>query len=116
MPADTKQSQPTLVVLDEEEVTLGELTRTCRVHAEWVMELVDEGVIEPRGLRESATSQQWRFSATSVVRVEKARRLQRDLGINLPGVALALELLDRIDALEARLRAASLPPEPHDAD
>lgn len=113
MPADTR---PTLVVLDEEEISLGDLTRTCRVHAEWVMELVDEGVIEPRGTSEGAKAQQWRFSATTVVRVQKAHRLQRDLGVNLPGVALALQLLDRIDALEARLRSASLPPKPHDAD
>lgn len=115
MPADTKQ-QPKLVVLDEEEISLAELTRTCRVHAEWVLELVDEGVIEPRGLREGVASPQWRFSAMSIVRIEKARRLQRDLGVNLPGIALALELLDRIDALETRLRAASGDPEPHDAD
>ncbi|MFA5901697.1 MAG: chaperone modulator CbpM, partial [Hyphomicrobium sp.] len=93
-----------------------ELTRTCRVHAEWVIELVDEGVIEPRGQPEAVSTPQWRFSATSIVRVEKARRLQRDLGVNMPGVALALQLLDRIDALEQRLRAAPLPPEPHDAD
>ena len=53
---------------------------------------------------------------TSVVRVQKAQRLQRDLGVNLPGTALALELLDRIDALEARLRAASTPPPSEDAD
>lgn len=116
MPADTKQQSPKLVVLDEEEITLAGLTRTCRVHAEWVLELVDEGVIEPRGVREGTASPQWRFSATTIVRIEKARRLQRDLGVNLPGVALALELLDRIDALEARLRAASGEPDPHDAD
>lgn len=113
MPADTKQ---TLVVLDEEEISLADLSRSCRVHAEWVMELVDEGVIEPRGVRESAAAPQWRFSATTIVRVQKARRLQRDLGVNLPGVALALELLDRIDALEQRLRVASSRPDPHDAD
>jgi chaperone modulatory protein CbpM len=115
MPADTKQ-QPSLVVLDEEEITLAELTRTCRVHAEWVVELVDEGVIEPRGRRESVATPQWRFSATTIVRIEKARRLQHDLGINLPGVALALELLDRIDALESRLRSGGVRPKPHDAD
>ncbi len=113
MPADTKQ---TFVVLDDEEITFGELTRTCRVHAEWVVELVDEGVIEPRGPRDGAKAQHWRFSATTVVRVQKAHRLQRDLGVNLPGVALALQLLDRIDALEARLRSASTQPDPHDAD
>jgi chaperone modulatory protein CbpM len=113
MPADTKQ---TVIVLDEEEISLAELSRTCRVHAEWVMELVHEGVIEPRGTAESVQTPQWRFSATTIVRVQKARRLQHDLGINLPGVALALELLDRIDALEARVRASSSRPKPHEAD
>jgi chaperone modulatory protein CbpM len=108
MPANPKQ---TVVILDEEEISLADLTRTCRVHAEWVMELVDEGVIEPR-----APAPQWRFAATTIVRVEKARRLQNDLGVNLPGVALALQLLDRIDELEARVRAASLRPDPDDAD
>jgi chaperone modulatory protein CbpM len=32
--------------------------------------------------------------------VRTVRRLQRDLGVNLPGAALALELLDRIAELE----------------
>ena len=68
-------------------------------------------MIEPR-----APAPQWRFAATTIVRVEKARRLQNDLGVNLPGVALALQLLDRIDALEARVRAASLRPDPDGAD
>jgi chaperone modulatory protein CbpM len=113
MPAETKQ---TVIVLDEEEISLAELSRTCRVHAEWVMELVHEGVIEPRGVAVSAQTPQWRFAATTIVRVQKARRLQHDLGVNLPGVALALELLDRIDALESRLRAGTPRPKPHDAD
>ena len=101
MPIDPTQ---TVVILDDaEEITLADLSRACRVHAEWVMELVEEGVIEPRG----KDGPQWHFAATTVVRVQKAQRLHSDLGINLPGVALALQLLDRIDALEARVRQAS---------
>ena len=107
-----EQQKPSVIVLEEEEITLADLTRTCRVRTEWVMELVDEGVIEPR----QRTGPQWRFSATSIVRVERARRLQSDLGVNLAGVALALQLLDRIEALEARLRAASGRPDTDDAD
>jgi chaperone modulatory protein CbpM len=108
MPAKTPDASPELILEETAEVTLSDLTRTCRVHAEWVIELVEEGVIAPV----RASGPVWRFSATSVVRVQKAQRLQRDLGVNLPGVALALELLDRIEALEARLRAASaLPPQ-----
>jgi chaperone modulatory protein CbpM len=112
MPAN-QTSAHSVVILDEaDEITLADLTRACRVHAEWVLELIEEGVIEPRG----PGGPQYRFAATTVVRVEKARRLQRDLGVNLPGVALALELLDRIDALETRMRAASARQEPDDTD
>jgi chaperone modulatory protein CbpM len=101
MPANPTQS---VVILDDaEEITLADLSRACRVHAEWVMELVEEGVIEPRG----KGGPQWRFAATTVVRVQKAQRLHSDLGINLPGVALALQLLDRIETLEARVRQSS---------
>ena len=110
MPANPNQS---VVILDDaEEITLADLSRACRVHAEWVIELIEEGVIEPR----DPGRPQWRFAATTVVRVEKARRLQNDLGVNLAGVALALQLLDRIDTLESRLRSASTRPEPDDAD
>jgi chaperone modulatory protein CbpM len=112
MPAKTPSSRDEVLLDETEEVTLADLTRTCRVHAEWVLELVQEGVLEPLG----PGGPQWRFAATSVVRIKKAQRLQRDLGVNLPGIALALELLDRIDTLEARLRAAAVPPPPDDAE
>ncbi len=110
--AKTPQPQTEEILDETREVTLADLTRTCRVHAEWVLELVEEGVLEPL----QPGGPQWRFAATSVVRIQKAQRLQRDLGVNLPGIALALELLDRIDALEARLRAAAVPPPSEDAD
>jgi chaperone modulatory protein CbpM len=111
MPAKNSPTETGQILEETAEITLAELTHTCRVHAEWVMELVEEGVLEPL----EPGGPQWRFSATSIVRIEKARRLQRDLGVNLPGVALALELLDRIESLEARLRAAAVPAPPEDA-
>jgi chaperone modulatory protein CbpM len=110
MPAKNSPAETGQILEETAEITLAELTRTCRVHAEWVMELVEEGVLEPLG----PGGPQCRFSATSVVRVRKAQRLQRDLGVNLPGIALALELLDRIEKLEARLRTAAVPPPPGD--
>ncbi len=110
--AKTPQSQTEEILDEMTEVTLADLTRAARVHAEWVMELVEEGVLEPV----QPGGPQWRFAATSVVRVKKAQRLQRDLGVNLPGIALALQLLDRIDALEARLRLASIPPSSEDIE
>ncbi len=90
------------VVLEEEtEFTLGDLSRACSVHAEWIIALVDEGILEPKG-RDIA---EWRFSGETLKRVLAVQRLQQDLGINLPGTALALELLQEIDSLRARLAA-----------
>lgn len=88
-------------VLEEEvELTLGELCRACRVPAENILELVAEGVVEPRG-REPA---QWRFHGVSVRRVHCALRLERDLGVNVAGAALALDLLEELEAARARLK------------
>ena len=103
MPGKNPKDADAELIEETSEITLAELTRTCRVQSEWVMELIEEGVLEPL----QPGGPQWRFSATSIVRIHKARRLQHDLGVNLPGVALALELLDRIDRLEARLRGIS---------
>lgn len=112
MPANKPETLDAEILEEAREITLAELTRACRVHADWVIELVEEGVIEPLGPH----GPQWRFSSTTIVRIQKARRLQHDLGVNLPGVALALQLLDRIDALEARLRSTPAMPPPDDTE
>lgn len=89
------------ILLDEEcSLTLGELSRACSMHAEWVMELVEEGIIEPTGREVS----QWRFAPLALYRARTVRNLQRDLGVNLSGAALVLELLEEIETLRARLR------------
>ncbi|WP_222433771.1 chaperone modulator CbpM [Pistricoccus aurantiacus] len=88
-------------LLEEEvELTLGELCRACQLPAERIFALVEEGVIEPAG----RDTTQWRFQGISVTRVHRAQRLERDLGINPAGVALALELLEEMDRLRRRLR------------
>jgi chaperone modulatory protein CbpM len=85
---------------DQANYSLKEICSTCSVHIEWVVELVEEGILEPAGDKRS----QWQFSGNSISRVVVARRLQNDLEINLPGVALAIQLLEEIDQIRARLR------------
>jgi chaperone modulatory protein CbpM len=84
---------------DELELTLAELCRACRVPAERVYELVEQGVVDPLG-RDPV---RWRFRAVSVRRVRCALRLEQDLGVNVAGAALALDLLDELDRLRQRL-------------
>ena len=78
-------------------LTLREICHVCGVHAEYVVELVAEGVIQPAAEHDLRV---WRFDGLAAIRIQRALRLQQDLGINLPGVALALELLDEIDRLQ----------------
>jgi len=92
-------------VLDEEtEVTLIQLCRSCNVRGELIEAMVEQGILEPSGRR----GPHWCFPLSSLKRARIALHLQRDLGVNLEGAALALDLLDRIDELNARLRAVGV--------
>jgi chaperone modulatory protein CbpM len=101
---NTENSAPqfAICILEEQtQLTLTDLCRACAVHDEQIIALVDAGVLEPRG-REPG---HWRFGGASLNRARRTLRLQRDLDIDLAGAALALELLEEIDTLKARLRA-----------
>lgn len=89
------------VVLDESmELTVDELCQSCSVRRETIVSMVEEGILSPVS-RSDAT---YRFTGVNVKRALRATRLQRDLDLNLPGVALALDLIEEIDRLRERLR------------
>ena len=77
-----------------------DLCRSCVTGRETILSMVEEGILSP--VDRSGVS--WRFTGISVKRAKKAARLQRDFDLNMPGVALALELMDEIDRLRDRLR------------
>ena len=81
---------------DYELITIEDLCRSCTVEVETITLLVAEGILEPIG----GDVEQWQFTVGSLRRVKTAIHLQRDLGVNLAGAALALELLDRIAELK----------------
>ncbi|MGZ5027675.1 MAG: chaperone modulator CbpM [Methylobacter sp.] len=87
-------------VIEDDSLTLEQLCEACGVHAEWVISLVEESIIEPQG----GEIHVWRFSGSSLVRVRSALRLQHDLGINLAGIALALDLMDELENMRAQLK------------
>jgi chaperone modulatory protein CbpM len=66
---------------------LEQLCRTCAVRTEFVIARLDEGVVQPV---KGQTPESWRFGETEVHHLSVAWRLQRDLGANPAGAALAL--------------------------
>ena len=84
----------------DETITWGftEICTRCRVDSDLVFEMINEGILDPEG----SSVETWRFNAVAIKRIQVACRLQNDLRVNLPGVALALDLLEELEGLRSR--------------
>jgi len=72
-----------------------EFQRICQISDQFLTEMIEEGIIEPE-----VQSENYLFNGIHIRRVRRANRLSCDLGINPAGIALVLELLDKIERLE----------------
>ena len=99
MPDRVHSTQSGDLITEVPERTLKDLCSACGLSTEKIEAYVAEGIIEPHG----SGREQWRFSHISVIKVRKAKRLERDLGLNTAGVALALDLMTQIETLKGRL-------------
>lgn len=77
-------------------LTLTEFCQATHIPAELILQMIEYQLIEPQGKTET----EWRFDSVSIKRARTAASFYQDLEINLPGIALALELLEKIDDLQ----------------
>jgi hypothetical protein len=77
-----------------------EICRLCRLDLEAVVELADLGLVSPRGY----SPPEWQLPAAALPRLALVGRLMRDLGVNVSGAALAVELLESQRELERQVR------------
>ena len=93
--------------------TLYSLVRTSRLnldsfaaragmHPELVRRLVTLGLLEPT---RDATGRLW-FTAPDLRTAARIQRLRAGLSLNYAALGLVMDLLDRVETLEAALRAA----------
>lgn len=95
-----KQTILTGIIVEETTVfTIGGLSRACGKPAEWILALIEEGVIEPVVENQNNLI----FHGHCLRKIRIAEHLVSDLRLNLPGAALALELLEEIDKLRNRI-------------
>jgi DNA-binding transcriptional MerR regulator len=81
-------------------LSLDAFARASGLHPELVVRFVNLGLLDattdPRG--------QLRFAPSQLRRADRIQRLRRDLSLNYAALGLVLDLLERIDHLEAVLR------------
>lgn len=81
-------------------IAAAEICELLQIDADSVRELALLGVVAAR----EAAPGEWELAATALPRLRVAGRLMRDLGVNVSGAALALELLETKRELESRIR------------
>ena len=92
------------IVEHDVNMTIVELAQATQTPEDLIMAWVSEGVLSPAG----GSPQDWRFSGDSLKRAKMAARLMHDLELNLPGVALAINLLEELDLLRSQLHLANV--------
>ncbi|MCF6204746.1 MAG: chaperone modulator CbpM [Methylococcaceae bacterium] len=90
-----------ILIEESDKLSFVKLCRYCSLPAESVIKMVERGMVDP--LDPSLSYSHWQFSSTSLLRIQTAQRLQRDLDVNLAGAVLALELLDEIKQLRQQV-------------
>ncbi|HEX3046673.1 MAG TPA: chaperone modulator CbpM [Bacillota bacterium] len=77
-------------------LSLEELAQASGLHPELIVSYVEFGLIEPVSQSERRI---W-FEVETVPRLRMIQRLRTDMGVNLPGVAVILDLTDKIRHLQ----------------
>lgn len=80
-------------------LSLEELSTCVQLSPDIIIELIELHLLIPEGKNKV----EWRFDEISLKRAKIASNLQRDLEINTPGLALAVELLEKIEKLESEI-------------
>ena len=75
---------------------LEDAAKRLGLHPDIVRRFLDFGLLEPAEM----TGTQIMFDPVALHRIRVIQRLRCDLGINLAGIGVILELLDKIDALQ----------------
>ena len=81
-------------------LSIKDLSRMCNVEERHIVEFVEEGMLNVVEVRS-----EWHFTGDALRRARLAVRLERDLELNLAGVALALDLIEELQQIRRELVA-----------
>lgn len=99
-PAERERPPVTTMLATEGRMSLDEFAGGAGIHPDMARRFVALGLIEAS---RDAAGNLW-FSPAQLATVAMARRLRAGLSLNYAAIGLVIDLLDRIDVLEAALR------------
>lgn len=85
-------------------VTLEVLAERTGVHPQRVHDYVEYGLLEPC----ERAGDRLLFAPTAVARLRRIERLRRELGVNLSGISIILDLRERLQPLQRELERRQL--------
>jgi chaperone modulatory protein CbpM len=92
------------LVAADDWLRIDEICVRLSVEPQWITELVELGALDPRG---GDRPEAWLFPRRELPRVLAMTRLVSDLGVNLTGAAIIVELVEERRRLLGRLAALS---------
>src|SRR5450631_1581504 len=101
MPSSQDQALSGAIFEESALLTVRDLSRMCAVDERHIVEFVEEGVLNVV----EVNTTEWHFTGSALRRARLALRLERDLELNLAGVALALDLMEELQHLRRELQA-----------
>ena len=93
----------TTLICAGDPIGASELAHACGAGVDWVVQLVEVGIVAPPAPREPPEA--WRFESGDLRCALEARRLERDFGVGLEAAALILDLQREVRRLKAVLAA-----------
>ena len=101
MTASADHPLPGVIFEESALLTVQDLSRICAVEERHIVEYVEEGVLSVVEINTT----EWHFTGAALRRARLALRLERDLELNMAGLALALQLMEELDQLRSELEA-----------
>ncbi len=92
-----------VTITHDQPIAAQELARACGADINWVVQLVEVGIVH--GERAGEHALDWRFYSSDLQSALEARRLERDFGVELDAAALILDLQHELRRLKAALQA-----------
>lgn len=101
-----KRSYTVTAISEAQPLAAHELAHACGAEVDWVMQLVDVGIVQAEGAEREP--QEWRFQSAALQCALEARRLERDFGASLDAAALIIDLEREVRRLKALLGAQAI--------